>query len=434
MDRFPRTGIPLNMTSMNLSFDGETHCVTLSEWQLIGLLTQFYRYYGPSAQSKYKINNAAIDFTRIIPYLDVDSKSPDPDSFRQYEQGQQMALQFVTTLTQLPDDVLDTIMGYVDFATLHKLSQVNTMFNARISEDDITKSLEHSHTRVELRSAMYYEEGYQALKKMFSHPLYITGDHIIYYVLKEDTKIIDGPCRVFFNNGKLNISVTLVRNKLDGRAEMYDRWGNPRFKADFDVGVPIGRYTRFMDQGKPWIKEFYKQGLLSGARLVYDGNGRVITKSIYKQGVLDGPYEAEHGPEGCYHFFSERGLYKQGEKEGRWIYYFFNGNVDVSGNYASSKAEGIWITCFHNRFQPDTSSGLYVDGVKEGPWVEYCDEHKRPLAGKGDYKKNKRVGLWEFYDLRSKTLFARGNYSNGEKSGDWNYYDHEGELDYTRHH
>lgn len=99
----------------------------------------------------------------------------------------------------------------------------------------------------------------------------------------------------------------------------------------------------------------------------------------------------------------EQGEIVEGKKEGRWVSYFANGNVQREGEYRNGKKEGLWIlywpggnkqseatfregkytglyTAYHQngkrRLQGryNDFAGVPADGTKEGPWNDYAED------------------------------------------------------------
>jgi len=64
------------------------------------------------------------------------------------------------------------------------------------------------------------------------------------------------------------------------------------------------------------------------------------------------------------------GGYRDGERNGNWIYYYENGNVWSEGSYKNGKNDGKRLTYYEN------------GRLRYEAW----------------YKENERTGLWKFYD------------------------------------
>ncbi|NQV01185.1 MAG: toxin-antitoxin system YwqK family antitoxin [Bacteroidia bacterium] len=80
------------------------------------------------------------------------------------------------------------------------------------------------------------------------------------------------------------------------------------------------------------------------------------------------------------------GAYKDGERDGYWIYYYENGNVWSEGSYNKGKNNGKRLTYFEN------------GRLRYEAW----------------YKNNERIGIWKFYD-QAGNLIKEVDYSKNSK-------------------
>ena len=88
-----------------------------------------------------------------------------------------------------------------------------------------------------------------------------------------------------------------------------------------------------------------------------------------------------------------QGEFKNGKREGIWVWENKNGHLNTKGFYKNGKEDGTWITYFDNGQLSD--KGDYKNGKKEGTWFRYWD--KVQLMSKGDYKNGKKDGAWVSY-------------------------------------
>lgn len=72
------------------------------------------------------------------------------------------------------------------------------------------------------------------------------------------------------------------------------------------------------------------------------------------------------------------GEYKAGKRDGKWMYYYENGN--------------IW------------SEGFFKNGKSEGKRTTHYETGK--IFYEGYYEQDRRVGVWKFYDEKGKFLKA----------------------------
>ena len=77
----------------------------------------------------------------------------------------------------------------------------------------------------------------------------------------------------------------------------------------------------------------------------------------------------------------EQGSMKNGKREGSWVRYLDNGQLNFKGDYKNGMREGSWIAYWDNgQLQ---YKGNYKNGKKEGSWVDYNKDGtiKRELTG-----------------------------------------------------
>jgi antitoxin component YwqK of YwqJK toxin-antitoxin module len=90
---------------------------------------------------------------------------------------------------------------------------------------------------------------------------------------------------------------------------------------------------------------------------------------------------------------------KDGLKDGKFILYFANGNVELKGNMVKNKNEGEW-------------SYYYSDNT---------------LESRGDFKNDLADGKWEWY-FHNGNLKEEGNYAEGEREGERQSFNDDGSL------
>lgn len=73
-----------------------------------------------------------------------------------------------------------------------------------------------------------------------------------------------------------------------------------------------------------------------------------------------------------------RGEHYQGDKQGRWTYYFEAGGKEMEGEYVAGFESGEW-SFWHANGQPRARGRLDDGGYKAGEWL-YWDEAGRPLG------------------------------------------------------
>lgn len=125
------------------------------------------------------------------------------------------------------------------------------------------------------------------------------------------------------------------------------------------------------------------------------------------------------------------------QKEGPWITYYPNNNIESKGFYFEDKQEGPWSFYHENgviRYEIecclDTYHGLctsyYKDGIKaskgqyyvtnqEGMWASWCDG--------ASFSQGLREGEWEFW-WPNGSRQAKGTYRTNLKLPGWEYWEY----------
>ena len=81
----------------------------------------------------------------------------------------------------------------------------------------------------------------------------------------------------------------------------------------------------------------------------------------------------------------EQGSLKNGNREGSWVRYFDDGQLESKGNYKNGKKEGSWVWYYHSGQL--SYKGDYKNGKEEGSWVSY---KRDGTFNSGTYKNGKR--------------------------------------------
>jgi antitoxin component YwqK of YwqJK toxin-antitoxin module len=96
-----------------------------------------------------------------------------------------------------------------------------------------------------------------------------------------------------------------------------------------------------------------------------------------------------------------QGTFRNGEKDGPWVFYHYDGQLSEKGTFKDGEREGLWIE-YHDYaedgllyFIGSYAEGTYKDGKKEGPWVEYYENGQ--IFSEGTYKDGRLDGRWVIY-------------------------------------
>ena len=114
-----------------------------------------------------------------------------------------------------------------------------------------------------------------------------------------------------------------------------------------------------------------------------------ITMST-KTTPLNGPHKELFSDGGL----SGQGRTKDGNRHGKWTWYYKSGGLKAVGKYAGGELDGYWEWSRENGEPLQT--GSFNCGQQVGPWKRYYENGQ--LWDEGTYEDGKKVGEWKVYD------------------------------------
>ena len=94
--------------------------------------------------------------------------------------------------------------------------------------------------------------------------------------------------------------------------------------------------------------------------------------------------------------YQKGGIYRNGKREGLWIFWHPNGRKESEGNYHNGKEGGLWIYWYQNGQKRE--EGNYRNGKREELWISWWPNGQK--ATEGNYRNgNLLMRLsFKFYD------------------------------------
>ena len=83
----------------------------------------------------------------------------------------------------------------------------------------------------------------------------------------------------------------------------------------------------------------------------------VITNGLFYKKFINVPFTGEVTG-------LEQGAFKDGKREGPWVFYYDNGQLSLEGTYKDGKADGPWIAFNEDGTVWGTYTGTFKDGEK----------------------------------------------------------------------
>ena len=85
----------------------------------------------------------------------------------------------------------------------------------------------------------------------------------------------------------------------------------------------------------------------------------------------------------------QRGSFKDGKKDGPWVAYYDNGQIQYKGTFKDGEEDGFWIGYYVNGQL--WSKGTYKDGEEDGLWVTYLADRTVWEEYTGTFKNGVKV-------------------------------------------
>jgi antitoxin component YwqK of YwqJK toxin-antitoxin module len=295
------------------------------------------------------------------------------------------------------------------------------------------------------------------------------GDYVSYYAngeldaqyrFKADS--LDGEQKDYRYNGALEEVSKFSNGKRHGLDQKYESNGMLASDEQYRNGKRDGHQVYYYHDKKVEVEMDYKNGKVDGKYVSYHKNGKVKKTGQYVNDIATGKWEDFYstGVKEGYFFLNEKGEFCDSA-----LVFYPNGKLETVSHYGKKgKKNGAEITYTDNgtlwsvfnfkngvikNYTYYTSDGKIVHQGKLN--VENYDEAGR-LVSKGSYKKDHRIGRWEFFHPNGETreictydelgqltdldetfyksgeLESKTYFKNGEKVGVYTSYHENGKM------
>lgn len=162
------------------------------------------------------------------------------------------------------------------------------------------------------------------------------------------------------------------------------------------------------------LRESFKFQFTDVALLKND-NGK---NAINRVGKEDKQEDKQEGGQ-----LEDKSTYKEGKREGEWLFYHDNGQIGWKVNYKDDELEGEYSEYYENGKLK--TKGNYKKGKREGEWIWYFD--RTSIMRKSNYKDGKEEGeRLRYYE--DGQLMRKSNYKDGKRDGEYLSYYENGRL------
>lgn len=257
----------------------------------------------------------------------------------------------------------------------------------------------------------------------------------------DDEEILDQRVIARYSNANYIMTLTYAREESDeddsySGAQSYTAYEISVFKKGGVYDPNNGKKEEFDEDGNLAVEYVLKNGKAEGPITYYNPNGTVRRTSYMKAGFENGittefiysPNDSLKTPLGKY-----KGELVNGERNGKWLLNVIKDNVESTLSYENYNM-GVKNGPFTSVSNDSLIAGRYKNDKLEGPYTIYRDLKKMLIGGlittdtlqlkkivTGQYKDNKKAGLWKTYSL-SNTLIEEGTFVDSLQTGKWKYY------------
>ncbi len=248
-------------------------------------------------------------------------------------------------------------------------------------------------------------------------------DSVIYYrLIRFENGKPSGKVRDFYKTGLKQwdgFLLTINPDVFDGESNFYHENGKLSFKQNNVNGVLEGPSTEYAAMGYRVAKGQYKAGKADGKWLYFFPDGGVELELMFKDGEANGP-RVNYYSNGK---IVSKGVYLNNKQQGKWENFYETGTRRSLSNYNQGKLQGVRELYHENGMLNE--KGIYIDGEGNGPWASFYSDGKPEYTGA--YLHDRKEGNWVYYYTNG-NVQKKGRWHNDLSEGVWEYFHENGQL------
>ncbi len=257
-----------------------------------------------------------------------------------------------------------------------------------------------------------------------------TGDYVQTANYNKEGKY-DGEYSEIFTDGKVRMKGQYKNGKKEGTWEYGKKNGQKIRTEVYNNDEKVKETIYYTDNTVESVKEL-KNGKKNGWERKYNyGDGTLKSEIFYK----DGEVSSETGSglaKQTKQISSNIGGYTQtfyevnGKYEGEFTEQWLEGakGIKSKGQYKNGKKNGLWV--YEHKSGKKEKEENYINGVLNGSYKTYSDNGK--LYETYEYTNGDKNGPYKLYRYNTDVLRETGTYVSGRVKGTRKYYDEKGNV------
>lgn len=183
--------------------------------------------------------------------------------------------------------------------------------------------------------------------------------------------------------------------------------GNTEQKGNYDKkGRPQGVWEWFYESGKPYRTENFKNGMRHGDVMDYNEDGSILSKTHFTDNIRQGSYYFKNLE------YYETGKYSNDLEDSIWVsFYTKTQSKRFEGRYINGEPEGMH-RYFYDNGKPSIIA-TYKNGLKDGTWLFYNKDGDLYLTIQ--YKNDDEIS-WQGKKINTDGMLRKRNLNNNYNS------------------
>lgn len=265
---------------------------------------------------------------------------------------------------------------------------------------------------------IYTAEGFPYTKVTYNDASEKMGAETYYHTNRKVREVnnytghrLNGTSKGFYASGTREFEIGYADDEKEGLVVLYHPNGKVKTQGWYSEGMMTDTWTTYNEKGTLTTRADYASNDLNGVRESFNAGGKLEDEEVFESGWLQAlhQYDTLGNRMHTSTFTNGKGAYKL---------LHYNGKTRLEGMYVNGDYEGEYKGYYFN------GSPFYVKtykkGMLDGSYTEFFPNGKKIVEGQ--YKMDQREGKWLYYTEEG-WKWKEENYLNGELNGKvYNYF------------